>query len=176
MQPNVDCGQQGRDFLLRYQIPEMHVAEAFTLGALHIHCRATGRKAAFHDAVIAVARRWKRRPAILLGDSNSGLPGLDEEVPCFGPGEQSFFEALAAHGWRDAFRHFRRHARAYTWYSPNGGNGFRLDQGFVSPALLPSVSQVSHRWAGGRRGGLSDHAALLLDFAEPCGPPALALT
>ncbi len=56
-------------------------------------------------------------------------------------------------------------ARAYSWYSPNGGNGFRLDQAFLSPGLLPRLEQASYIWGGGRNAGLSDHAALLVDLA-----------
>ena len=74
------------------------------------------------------------------------------------------FQELA---WGDAFRHLRgrrRDAAAFTWYSPNGRNGFRLDQAFVSRALLPDLLRVEHVWAEGRASGVSDHAALLLDF------------
>ena len=139
--------------------------QPFSLGALHVPCKVSGRKDAFHDALISVAARWRRRPAILVGDSNSGLPGIDEQAPCFGAREQAFFESIAELDWSDAFRHRSGEARAYTWYSPNGDNGFRLDQGFVSPRLLPRLARVFHSWPGGRRCGLSDHAALLIDFS-----------
>jgi hypothetical protein len=142
-----------------------------SLGALHIPCKASGRKYAFHDAVVSVAAKWKTRQAILVGDSNSGLPGIDEQVPCFGRGEQAFFESIAALGWSDAFRHHKGPVRGYTWYSPNGGNGFRLDQGFVSRALLPRLSRVSHSWGGRRRRALSDHAALLIELSERAASP-----
>ena len=57
--------------------------------------------------------------------------------------------------------------RAYTWYSPNGGNGFRIDQAFVNRQLRPRLRDVRYDW--GRRVGrpsrrLSDHAALLVDL------------
>lgn len=137
-----------------------------TLGALHIPNRGTGRKYSFHDAVVSVAARWKRRPALLLGDTNTGWPRLDEEVPCFGPREEAFLESIDALGWTDAFRHLHGRARAYSWYSPNGGNGFRLDQAFLNPRLLPTLRRASYVWAGGRASGLSDHAALLVDLSE----------
>lgn len=150
----------------------------FSLGALHTPNKVSGRKYVFHDAVVSVAKRWQRRPALIIGDTNSGLPGIDEEVPCFGVGEQAFFESLANAGWTDSFRHLRGQTRAYTWYSPNAGNGFRLDQGFVSKALVPCLSQVTYTWPGGRQGrresgrdrgrenGMSDHAALLIDLVD----------
>ncbi len=139
--------------------------EPLRLGALHVPNKVTGRKYAFHDAVVAVARHWRRDPAMLIGDTNSGWPGLDEQVPCFGPRERAFLESIERLGWSDAFRRLRGRARAFTWYSPNGDNGFRLDQAFANPALIPRLRHVSHRWAGGRRSGVSDHAALLVDLA-----------
>ncbi len=140
--------------------------QPLVLGALHIPNRGTGRKYIFHDAVVSVAARWKRRPALLLGDTNTGWPRLDEEVPCFGPREEAFLESIDSLGWTDAFRHLHGRARAYSWYSPNGGNGFRLDQAFLNPRLLPTLRRASYVWAGGRASGLSDHAALLVDLSE----------
>lgn len=128
--------------------------------------RATGRKYVFHDDVVSLARRWTRRPTLFLGDTNTGLPGLDEEVPCFGPREVAFLESLDALGWRDGFRELRGRERVYSWYSPNGRNGFRLDQAFLNPSLRPRLQQVSYEWGGGRDARLSDHAALLVDLLD----------
>jgi len=140
--------------------------EPFSLGAMHIPNRSTGRKYVFHDAVVSLAGRWSRRPAILVGDTTPGWPRLDEEVPFFGPREATFLESVQSLGWGDAVRDLRGRARAYTWYSPNGRNGFRLDQAFLSPSLLPRLEGVSHVWAGGRAAKLSDHAALLIDVLD----------
>ncbi len=140
--------------------------QPLTLGAFHTPCKVSGRKYAFHNAVAAVAAAWKGRSALLVGDSNSGVPGVDEEVACFGAQEEAFFHSIAELGWIDAFRHVQGRRRSYTWYSPNGRNGFRLDQGFLSRPLLPRLSRASHAWGGGRRGGLSDHAAVLIDLSE----------
>ena len=60
--------------------------------------------------------------------------------------------------------------RAYTWYSPNGGNGFRIDQAFANRALQPRLRSAWHEWGAvlrgrrPRRDALSDHAALLVDL------------
>src|SRR5438105_1288520 len=75
--------------------------------------------------------------------------------------------SLEQSGWLDAFRLLRGTARAYTWYSPNGGNGFRLDQAFVNDQLRHRLRDVRYDW--GRPVGrpsrrLSDHAALLVDL------------
>jgi exonuclease III len=142
------------------------------LGAMHVPNRVSGRKYPFLDAVLACARRWRRGPALLVGDTNSGRRGLDEETPAFNAREEGWIDALQGCGWTDGFRHLRADARAYTWYSPNGRNGFRLDQAFVNAALLARLRAVSYAWGrtrGGRREALSDHAALLVDLAADPG-------
>ena len=50
---------------------------AVTLGAMHVPNRVTGRKFPFLDAVLGVAHTWRRGPALLVGDTNSGLIDLD---------------------------------------------------------------------------------------------------
>jgi exonuclease III len=156
----------------RWLLAEIASPHPFVLGAMHVPNRATGRKWPFLDAVLRIAERWGHGPAVLIGDTNSGRPGIDEAPTCragFNAREGGWIEGLARAGWRDGFRHLRGDERAYTWYSPNAGNGFRLDQAFVNAALLPSLGAVQYEW-GRRRPGrrptfaLSDHAALLLDF------------
>jgi exonuclease III len=140
------------------------------LGAMHVPNRVSGRKYPYLDAVLGCARRWRLGPALLVGDTNSGRRGLDEEVPAFNAREEGFIDALVACGWLDAFRHRQADVRAYTWYSPNGRNGFRIDQAFVNAALLARLKDAAYAWGGatrrGRRDALSDHAALLVDLAE----------
>jgi len=141
------------------------------LGALHVPNRVSGLKYPFLDAVLTCARGWRRGPALIVGDTNSGRRGLDEEVPVFSEREEGWIDGLAGCGWADAFRHLRPDTRAYTWYSPNGRNGFRIDQAFVNRALLAHLKDAAYVWgrAGSRRrrDALSDHAALLLDLAAP---------
>ena len=150
-----------------------HVAgpTPLTLGAMHVPNRVTGRKFPFLDAVLGMAHTWRRGPALLVGDTNSGLIELDEEVPAFSAEEDGWIRGLEAAGWIDAFRFFKASERAYTWYSPNGGNGFRIDQAFVNRALRPRLLSASYVWgvaphgrARGPRHALSDHAALLVDL------------
>jgi exodeoxyribonuclease III len=159
--------ESGRWLLARVAAPC-----AITLGAMHVPNRVTGRKFPFLDAVLGVAHGWRRGPALLVGDTNSGLIDLDEQVPAFNVEEDGWIRGLEAAGWADAFRRLRGARRAYTWYSPNGGNGFRIDQAFVNRALRPRLQSASYAWGatpGGRprgapRHALSDHAALLLDL------------
>jgi exonuclease III len=139
-----------------------------TVGAMHVPNRVSGRKYPFLDAVLGCARSFRPGPALLVGDTNSGRRGLDEEVPAFNAREEGWIDALSGCGWIDVFRHRRAEARAYTWYSPNGRHGFRIDQAFVNPALLARVRAVEHRWGrpalDGRRDAVSDHAALIVDL------------
>lgn len=142
---------------------------AFAVGAMHVPNRVTGCKWPFLDAALAVAERWRGGPALLLGDTNSGRPGIDEQSPAFNQREGDWIESLERAGWLDAFRHLRGRARQYTWYSPNGGHGFRIDQAFVNRPLLGCLTAARHDWgrrgpARGRGAGLSDHAALVLDL------------
>lgn len=140
----------------------------FTLGAMHVPNAVSGNKYVYHDAVIEVVCRWRGGPAVLIGDTNSGRIGIDEEVSVFGPREDRWMAALERAGWRDAFRHLRGDERAYTWYSPNGGNGFRLDEAFVNRRLLPRLIDTRYVWAlregDPRRDALSDHAAQIVEL------------
>src|SRR5213594_703395 len=138
-----------------------------TLGAMHVPNRVSGRKDVFYAELLAWLGRWRRGPLLMLGDTNSGRPGIDEETPVFGPKEEAWLDALERLGWRDAFRLVRGRARAYTWYSPNRGNGFRIDQAFVNHELQPRLRGVRYDWgrrARPRAATPSDHAALLLDL------------
>ena len=143
----------------------------FTLGAMHIPVSVSGRKLPYLGAVERLVRSWRRGPGLLIGDTNSGRPGIDEESPVFGPRSAAWFDELDRRGWADAFRHLHGDTRVYTWYSPNAGNGFRLDQAFVNRHLLPRLRQARYEWGQSlesvdpaARTTLSDHAALLLDF------------
>lgn len=137
---------------------------------MHIPNEVTGRKWSYLDSLASLAGRWRGGPALLIGDTNSGRPVLDEENAVFGPRYAEWFDRIERTGWRDAFRHLHGERREYTWYSPNGGNGFRLDEAFVNRALLPRLISVRHEWgrhpADARRDALSDHAALIVDFEE----------
>jgi len=157
----------------RWLLAAVEGPSAVTIGAMHVPNRVTGRKLPFLDSVLGVAHTWRRGPAVLVGDTNSGLIDLDEEAPAFDVVEDGWIRGLEAAGWVDAFRHLKGEERAYTWYSPNGGNGFRIDQAFVNSALRPRLRDARHEWgaAPGRRArhALSDHAALLVDL-DPAAP------
>lgn len=134
---------------------------------VHVPNRVTGRKPAFLNAAAAVLSRWRGPPAVLMGDTNSGRIGLDEQASAFNKMEDDWLERLDAMGWPDAFRAQHGLKRAYTWYSPNGRNGFRLDQMFLHRKIQSRATRFQYIWAaprGARRDTLSDHAAMLLDL------------
>jgi len=143
----------------------------FAVGAMHVPNRVTGLKWPFHAAVLRVVTRWDGLPALLVGDTNTGRIGVDEArsgLSGFNAREDGWMVALDTAGWRDAFRHLHGPRREWTWYSPNMGTGYRLDQAFVNQALLERLRAARHRWGrlprSDRRDALSDHAALVLDL------------
>lgn len=145
-----------------------HEESGLAIGAMHIPNQHTGRKPSYHDAIVELAQRWRKRPAILVGDTNSGRIDMDEETPVFNKRTDQWFDRLEAVGWQDGFRALYGERREYTWYS-HRENGFRLDQVFVSPMVAPYLQHVRHVWPNhpdmpARRDGLSDHAALIADF------------
>ena len=154
----------------RWLIAAVDSPVPIVVGVMHIPNRAGGRKYPYLDGVLRCAQRWTRGPALFVGDTNSGRRDIDEQVPAFNAREEGWIDALAGCGWLDAFRHLRPQARAYTWYSPSGRNGFRIDQAFVNAALLARLKDAVYEWGGAaqrrRRDRLSDHAALVIDLAE----------
>jgi exonuclease III len=155
----------------RWLVAQVASPLPLVLGAMHVPNRVTGRKWHFLDAVLGCARRWSHGPALFVGDTNSGRRDIDEETPGFNAREEGWIDALAGCGWHDAYRRLRPDTRAYTWYSPNGRNGFRIDQAFVNVPLLQHLKDAAYVWAGAasrrRRDTISDHAALLVDLVTP---------
>lgn len=154
----------------RWLVARVDAPGPFTLGALHVPNMVSGRKYPFLDAVLRISRRWSSGPALFAGDTNSGRIGIDEESPAFTEREERWIAAMTEAGWPDAFRLLHPRARAYTWYSPNAGNGFRLDQAFVNQRLLPRLREVRYVWGKAanaeRRDALSDHAAMIVDLHD----------
>jgi len=153
----------------RWLLAKVSAPKPFTIGVMHIPNRNTGLKFPYHNAVLDVVQKWRGGPALLVGDTNSGQIDLDEEVPCFGPPEHDWMTSLDDAHWKDAFRLLHGEARAYTWYSPNKGNGFRLDEAFVNRMMVHRLTKARYEWGNDgskdrRREALSDHSALILDF------------
>ncbi len=146
--------------------------QPFITIAVHVPNRATGRKWPFHAATLRVARTWSNGPALICGDTNTGRIGIDEDKGAsgFNSREDRWMTTLEDAGWHDAFRRLHGDRREWTWYSPNAGTGYRLDQAFVNEAMIDRLRAVRHVWGmdgnDARRDGLSDHAALIVDFDQ----------
>ena len=141
--------------------------QALAVLAVHVPNRAFGCKVPFLGAVTDAVKVWRGPQALVLGDTNSGRIGIDEETPTFNAIEDAWMAGMEDLGWRDAFRRVHAKSREFTWYSPNGRNGFRIDQAFLNPQLAARLTGAAHHWgrAGrGRHDQLSDHAALVLDL------------
>ncbi len=152
----------------RWLLSQVDAPLPFYLGVMHIPNMHTGLKTPYHDAVLSLVNTWDQGAGLLIGDTNSGLPEIDEEAPAFTAKEAAFMNGMESADWHDAFRRLHGRRRAYSWYSPNGRNGFRLDQAFVNADLIDRVQSCRYIWgqAAGLR-QLSDHAALVLEITSP---------
>jgi exonuclease III len=118
----------------------------------------------YRSSLLNMAREWKLGPSLFLGDMNSAISDLDEETTYSLGYKDSFMFPMEDLGWRDMFRVFHPHVDAPTYVS-SSGNGFRIDQTFVNPALQSYLTACSYDWGDSdRHGKLSDHAAILLDL------------
>lgn len=98
------------------------------------------------------------RPAIVVGDYNTGKNGIDQKGKSFWYTDQLVdFEKS---GCADAFRHIYGDQLEYSWFS-HQGNGYRYDHTYVSHALLPFVQDCKYLHEF-REEGLSDHSPMLL--------------
>ena len=120
----------------------------------------------FHEEVIEQFTKYRSAQAVAMGDTNTGQPGLDEESKFFLRKEGAWMEEIKAAGWQDVWRKQNPDGREFTWYS-NHGNGFRLDQVFVTSGVAQSMSKVRYDWGkSGREGKLSDHAAIVFKIND----------
>lgn len=87
---------------------------AFHIGVMHIPNMHTKLKVPYHRSVLKLTKRWKLGSALLIGDTNSGLPEIDEESPAFGKAEVAFMNGMEECDWKDIFRVLHGDERAYT--------------------------------------------------------------
>jgi exodeoxyribonuclease-3 len=134
-------------------------------------------KRLFWQWMTANAEQWleRERPLAIIGDLNTGVAGVDEQAPHQLQFTDQFEQMLLA-GFVDAFRLLHPAERTWSWWW-SSGLGLRLDHCLVTPDLAPRVAFAHypvrvgpHRLVKtpdqGRWGdpGLSDHAAMLVDF------------
>jgi len=156
----------------RWILARIETRPSLTLGLMHVPNYTTPTlKYPYLESVSGMVDAWDNSPALLVGDTNCGKRGIDEEKPS--PPkfqrEHDWIVGIEQRSWVDAFRHRHGDRREYTWYS-HRNNGFRLDYAFCSPHLAPAVADVRHVWGYDsskphhRRDTLSDHAALIIDI------------
>jgi len=123
------------------------------------------------DAAINVSVAKQSLPHLIIGDLNS-FPATPAELGNSLRDSQWLIE-VAKSGWIEAWRHLHPADQEFTWFSRlyRGlpGNGFRLDQAWMSPALAPSLTSANYDHSA-REDGLSDHSVLLLDFDNILSP------
>lgn len=99
---------------------------------------------------------------VLIGDLNTTRHGIDE-IGTSVPGDH-YLSELEAAGWVEAWRERNPNLAVpeYTWYH-HRGNGFRIDQAWLSPALAPRLidARLDHNV---REAKLSDHSMLIVDL------------
>ena len=155
----------------RWLLARLQSQTALTLGLMHVPNYTTPTlKYPFLNAVLNMMKVSELSPGLLLGDTNCGKRGLDEEKSQANRfrREHDWLLAIENRGWADGFRHLYGERREYTWYS-HRNNGFRLDHAFCCPLLTPALTRLQHVWGHDpdqpeRRDALSDHAALILDL------------
>jgi exonuclease III len=127
------------------------------------------RKRAFWQTLLDYARSAATRPAMIVGDLNTGAPYRDEHRATLYCAEQ-FQELSGSGGWIDAWRWFHGPTRKeWSWAYPRRPSyGYRLDHAFCSPPLAGRLRacRYSHEE---RRAGISDHSILLVDLADAVG-------
>jgi len=108
---------------------------------------------AFLDFVEPIKARGEK--LIICGDFNTAHKEIDlarpkenENVSGFLPMERAWMDKFVAHGFIDAFRHFNKEPKHYTWWSlrtraRERNIGWRLDYFFVTENLLGSVTEAS---------------------------------
>jgi exodeoxyribonuclease III len=133
-----------------------------------------------HEAVAAYLADRPELPRVLCGDLNTPRRELpDGDVMTFAfdsarrlrpergerwdRAERALVYTLRAeHGWVDAFRSVNGYGdREASWTFPHDRGGWRLDH-VLARGLQPLGAAYAHEW---RRDGLSDHSALVVDFA-----------
>jgi exonuclease III len=110
------------------------------------------------------------RTAVLCGDFNTGIPGLD------GPVDYRFscvsqFRDLATHGWKDAYRELHPDGQDFSWW--NNDRAFRIDHCMLSrehplasrAAYLQEIGGIRLVRSPSNPNGpaISDHAAMVLE-------------
>ena len=109
------------------------------------------------------AARLLRKPVLLVGDFNTGIPHVDErgaELTC----SAEFREVLDA-GWIDLYRVRNPDSRERSFYE-RPWLGYRIDHALGSPSINRRVQDIFYSHDE-RYAGISDHSSLHLCIQLP---------
>ena len=124
---------------LYWLLAEARTENPFHIGVVHAPWSIHLGRLEYYEALVNVAERWRFGPGVIIGDTNTGITGLDEETIDSACYHEKMTKPLRNLGWREMFRNFHPNVDAPTWYS-SSGNGRRLDQAFVNAELQPHVT------------------------------------
>ncbi len=149
---------------LYWLLAELKTEPRIHIGVVHAPWSIYLGRLEYYAALVKVAENWSFGPGLIIGDTNTGITGLDEETEDSAEYHDSVTKPMNCAAWQDVFRRFHPDTNAPTWYS-NSGNGRRLDQAFANAELQPQVKACDYHWGlKGDNGTPSDHAAILLDL------------
>jgi exodeoxyribonuclease III len=141
-----------------FQIVACHIPPKISIGV--------EQKAAFWSTLLGYAADAVDRPALIVGDLNTGAPYRDEHRATLYCADQ--FLQLEGLGWVDAWRRFHGPARKeWSWVFPRRRSyGYRLDHAFCTPPLAERLMACRYSHAE-RQARISDHSLMLIDLATP---------
>ena len=149
---------------LYWLLAEVQAQIPFHIGVVHAPWSIYLGRLEYYAALLHIAETWEFGPGVVIGDTNTGITGKDEETEDSEQYKERYMYPLEALGWRDMFRAFHPDADAPTWYSPSN-NGRRLDQAFVNAELQATVTACDYSWGDNDKFRKpSDHAAILLEL------------
>lgn len=144
-----------RDRWAEVTLPEL----GFSLAGVHVPDGSDrAERVAYWSSLVAVARRRRAEPFLMIGDFNTGRHGIDEAgrtFTCAG-----MMGRLSSFGFVDAWRSRHADTREFTWFSGKR-NGFRLDHAFISRPLAGRLSSAWYSHSE-RESGLSDHSVMVV--------------
>lgn len=120
-----------------------------------------GDKAAYWQMLLELGRARLQEQWVVMGDLNSGRPGIDEDGRTLACAQ--LLGQFATLGYRDAWRDKNLGSTERSWYS-HVGTGFRIDAAFVSPSLSDKVRSAAFSHVE-REEGISDHSLLVVELA-----------
>ena len=149
---------------LYWLLAKVEAMQPFHVGVVHAPWSIYLGRLEYYAALLNVTREWQLGRGLIIGDTNAGISGLDEETENSVEYNETFMKPMRSLGWHDIYRRFFPDANTPTWNSPYG-NGYRLDQAFVNAELQARVTSCDYDWGKNvDKGELSDHAAILLDL------------